>query len=262
MTTELGYGLRCDAPEETVRATSGAAEEAGFRTFWLNFLPGMDGFGPLAWAAAETSRIGLGTGVIPLSDRSPSSILEGIEAAGLPRRRYRLGIGSGSGPRPVARVRQGLAELRPGARSELVVAALGPKMCELAGREADAVLLNMLPPDQAERSARLVLDAAEAAGRPRPGIYAYMRVALGEESKARWAQEAALYATIPSYAANFERMGVAAVDTGISADTPEQVRDGLRAWKGVVDEIVVRALPAHDRPDEALAILEAAAGAL
>jgi alkanesulfonate monooxygenase SsuD/methylene tetrahydromethanopterin reductase-like flavin-dependent oxidoreductase (luciferase family) len=258
--TELGYGLRCDAPEETVRATSRAAEEAGFRTYWLNFLPGTDGFRPVSWAAEESSRIWLGSGVIPLSNRSPVEILQGVAAAGLPRERYRLGIGSGSGPRPLARVREALRELRPKAGCELVVAALGPKMCELAGREADAVLLNMLTPKEAERSARLVLDAAEAAGRPRPGVYAYVRVALGEESKARWEQEAAMYARIPAYAANFERMGVATIDTGIVADTPEQVREGLRAWKGVVDEVVVRALPAHDRPDEALAILEAAAG--
>jgi alkanesulfonate monooxygenase SsuD/methylene tetrahydromethanopterin reductase-like flavin-dependent oxidoreductase (luciferase family) len=256
--TELGYGLRCDAPEETVRAASRAAEEAGFRTFWLNFLPGMDGFRPMAWAAAETSRIALGTGVVPLSDRSPSAILEGMAAAGLPRERYRLGIGSGSGPRPVRRVRDALRELRAEAGCELVVAALGPRMCELAGREADAVLLNMLPPGEAERSARLVLDAAQAAGRPRPGVYAYVRVAMGDESRARWAQEAAIYASIPAYAASFERMEVAAIDTGISAGTAEEVRDGLRAWKGVVDEVVVRALPAHDRPEEALAILEAA----
>jgi alkanesulfonate monooxygenase SsuD/methylene tetrahydromethanopterin reductase-like flavin-dependent oxidoreductase (luciferase family) len=259
--SRLGFGLAVGAPEATVRASAKAAEEAGFRTFWLNHPPSQDGLAALAWAADATSRIGLGTGVVPISFRSPASILEGIEQAGLPRSRYRLGIGSGSGPHPLRMVRTALEELRPRAGCELVLAALGPRMCELAGREADAVLLNWVTPEHARRSAAMVLEAAEAAGRPRPGIYAYVRVALGEASLDRLDREAAAYAAIPSYGANFARMGVKAVETAVGGRTAEEVRAGLRAWDGVVDEVVVRAVPAHDQVDEALAILEAACGA-
>lgn len=257
--TRLGFGLAVGAPEATVRASAKAAEEAGFRTFWLNHPPNQDGLVPLAWAADATSQIALGTGVVPISHRSPASILEGIERAGLPRSRYRLGIGSASGLRPA---RAALEELRPQAGCELVLAALGPRMCELAGREADSVLLNWVTPEHARLSAELVLKAAEAAGRPRPGIYAYLRVALGEASLARLEREAAMYTAIPSYGANFDRMGVKAVETAVRGRTADEVRAGLRAWDGVVDEVVVRAVPAHDQVDEALAILEAATAAL
>jgi alkanesulfonate monooxygenase SsuD/methylene tetrahydromethanopterin reductase-like flavin-dependent oxidoreductase (luciferase family) len=260
--TRLGFGLAVGAPEATVRASAKAAEEAGFRTFWLNHPPNQDGLAPLGWAADATSRIALGTGVVPISHRSPASILEGIEQAALPRGRYRLGIGSGSGPHPLRAARAALEELRPQAGCELVLAALGPGMCELAGRDADSVLLNWVTPEHARLSADLVLKAAKAAGRPRPGLYAYVRVALGEASLARLEREAAMYTAIPSYGANFARMEVKAVETAVGGRTAEEVQAGLRAWDGVVDEVVVRAVPAHDQVDEALAILEAASGAL
>jgi 5,10-methylenetetrahydromethanopterin reductase len=47
----------------------------------------------------------------------------------------------------------------------IYLAALGPRMLELAGRIADGVILNLMSPAQAGRAAGLVRAAAEAAGR-------------------------------------------------------------------------------------------------
>ena len=86
----------------------------------------------LAEIAAQTSRIGLGTGVISVWGRTPASIA--LAAAGLQRAsggRFSLGLGAGSPPlteglhgvrweRPVARVREtliGVRALLAGARS-------------------------------------------------------------------------------------------------------------------------------------------------
>ena len=258
--TQIGYGLAVAAPEPTILATACAAEGAGFGTFWLNHPPNGDALPLLARVAGATSRVWLGTGVIPVSHRSPESILAGLDENSLPRSRFRLGIGSGTGAAPLRRVREAIAELRPDAGCEIVLAALGPQMCRLAGEQADAVLLNWMPPGPAREAAALVLEGAEAAGRPRPGIYAYVRVALGDESLARLEQEGSSYAAIPHYGASFQRMGLAPAETAVRGRTPDEVKEGLRAWDGVVDEVVVRALPAHDREDEALAILEAARG--
>ncbi len=50
------------------------------------------------------------------------------------------------------------------------LAALGPRMLELAGRIADGVILNLMSPAQAAQSAGIVRAAAEAAGRDPAGV--------------------------------------------------------------------------------------------
>jgi alkanesulfonate monooxygenase SsuD/methylene tetrahydromethanopterin reductase-like flavin-dependent oxidoreductase (luciferase family) len=111
--TELGLYVRLDTPAETIRTLARAAEEAGYRGFWMNNPPGQDGLTPLSWAAQATSRITLGSGVIPVSVFTPTASLDQLARLGLPRERYRLGIGSGAGPHPIQRVRAALRELRP-----------------------------------------------------------------------------------------------------------------------------------------------------
>jgi alkanesulfonate monooxygenase SsuD/methylene tetrahydromethanopterin reductase-like flavin-dependent oxidoreductase (luciferase family) len=260
--TQIGFGLAAGTSEVTIEAAAAASEEAGFNSFWLNHPPNQDGLRPLNWASAATERILLGTGVVPISHRSPVSILNGVKEAELPLDRYLLGIGSGSGPHPLGRVRTALAELRSQTSLPLAVGALGPGMCRLAGREADAVLLNWLTPGYAQLSASYVLSEAQAAGRPQPRIYAYVRVAMGEAASARLQQEAAFYAQVPSYGANFARMGVEAIETAVWGRTKEKVRAGLRAWESVVDEVVIRAVLGSDQPEEALALIEAARSSL
>ncbi|HET6366106.1 MAG TPA: hypothetical protein VFG27_02705, partial [Pseudomonadales bacterium] len=68
-----------------------------------------------------------------------------------------------------------------------------------------------------------------------------MRVALGPAAIERLGEEGARYADIPAYAAHFERMGVKPVDTCIAAMTPDAIPRALEAWKGAVDEVVLRA---------------------
>lgn len=126
----------------------------------------------LAEVAAQTSRIGLGTGVISVWGRTPASIA--LAAAGLQRAsggRFSLGLGAGSSPlteglhglrweRPVARLRETLIGVRallagarlprpaPGARPlrlgvlpdvpvPLVLAALSEESIRVAGELAD-----------------------------------------------------------------------------------------------------------------------------
>src|SRR5439155_7865529 len=99
----------------------------------------------LAIAARETQRIELGIGVIPLHTRGPESIVQGVKSTGLPLDRLLLGIGSPN-PEALKRVRTGIGELRRQLSTRLIVAALGPQMCRLAGEIADGVLFNWLTP--------------------------------------------------------------------------------------------------------------------
>jgi hypothetical protein len=90
-----------------------------------------------------------------------------------------------------------------------------------------------------------------------PRTYAYVRVALGPAAGGRLHEEGGRYAAIPAYGAHFERMGVKPVDTGIAASSPADIKAGLAAWHGAVDEIVLRAIVGKDTAEDHLTLLRA-----
>jgi alkanesulfonate monooxygenase SsuD/methylene tetrahydromethanopterin reductase-like flavin-dependent oxidoreductase (luciferase family) len=240
-----------------IAAASREAEATGYTSFWVNHPGPFDGLASVATAAKATQRIALGIGVIPLHTRAPASIVDGARTHALPLDRLWLGVGSPN-PKSLDRVRDGVAALRKDLRTKLVVAALGPKMCRLAGEIADGVLFNWLTPEHAKASAALVREGAKAAGRPAPRLFAYVRLAMGPGAAERVAKEGARYDSVPAYHANFERMGVKPEATAIVADSPAEVTRALARWDGVIEEIVLRALPADDGVESTLALVRAA----
>ena len=253
----LGFAVFAAVPPDVIRAAAREAETLGYTSFWVNHPGATDGLAALAGAAAETRRLDLGVGVIPLHTRGPESIVPGVRAQGLPEPRLLLGVGSPN-PASLRRVREGVAALRAQLRTRVVVAALGPKMCHLAGEVADGVLFNWITPEYARQSADAVRAGAKAAGRATPRLYVYVRLAIGPAALERLRQEADRYAAIPAYGANFARMGVKPVDTAIAAVSADAVAPALAPWQGVVDEVVLRALPAKDTVEETVALVRAA----
>ncbi len=254
----LGFGVAGSLDHGAVAELAAAAERAGYATFWANDVPGGEGLAALAAAAAATTSIGLGVGVIPL-DRQPSAVIAGrVAELGLPADRLLLGVGSGMPGGGLERVREGVAELRTLTTARIAVGALGPKMCALAGEVADAVLLNWLTPGHVAPSAALTLEAAAAAGRPRPRIVGYVRVAL-DEGMERLRTEAGRYASYPAYAANFARMGANAIETTVHGPDRVAIRAGLAPYFGELDETVVRCIAADESPEAYLEVLLAAA---
>jgi len=169
--------LHAGTAPEIIRTSAREAEGLGYGSFWVNHPGATDGLVALVVAASETQRIDLGVGVVPLHTRGPDKIVQGVRANALPLDRLLLGVGSAN-PGALRRVRTGVAELRSQLAVRLVVAALGPQMCRLAGEVADGVLFNWLTPEHARLSAEWVR-AGAAAGRRAPKLYAYVRVALG-----------------------------------------------------------------------------------
>src|SRR6266849_5384375 len=240
-----GFALFAGTTPEIIRASAREAEALGYSSFWVNHPGSIDGLASLAHAAGETKRIDLGIGVIPLHTRGPEAIVQGVHATKLPLDRLLLGVGSPN-PNSLGRVRDGVAAIRSQLKTRLVVAALGPKMCRLAGEIADGVLFNWVTPEYARRSAELVREGAAAAKRQPPRLFAYVRVAMGPAAQARLEQEAARYGAIPAYAANFARMGVKPMDTTIAVPTGEALARAITAWHGAVDELVLRAITDKD----------------
>jgi alkanesulfonate monooxygenase SsuD/methylene tetrahydromethanopterin reductase-like flavin-dependent oxidoreductase (luciferase family) len=252
-----GFALFAATPPEVIRASAREAEGLGYTSFWVNHPGATDGLAALALAAKETRRIELGIGVIPLHTRDAGSIVEGVRVHALPLDRLLLGVGSPN-PDALKRVRAGVGALRSHLSTRVIVAALGPQMCRLAGEVADGVLFNWLTPEHARRSADLVRAGAVSAGRPVPRLFAYVRLALGAAACERLAEEGARYAAIPAYAANFARMGVKPVETAIGVQTPDAIAPALAAWRGAVDEVVLRSITARDSVEENVALIRAA----
>jgi alkanesulfonate monooxygenase SsuD/methylene tetrahydromethanopterin reductase-like flavin-dependent oxidoreductase (luciferase family) len=252
-----GFALFAATAPDIIRASAREAEALGYTSFWVNHPGPVDGLAALAVAAAETRRIDLGVGVIPLHTRKPESIVQGVRAHALPLDRLWLGVGSPN-PASLARVREGVAALRSQLSTRLVVAALGPRMCALAGEVADGVLFNWLTPAYARVASEWVRAGAAAAGRRPPATFAYVRVALGAAAVAKLEEEGARYAAIPAYADHFARMGSKPVETAIPASRPEAIALGLGAWRDAVDEVVVRAVTGAATVEETLALLRAA----
>ncbi|MEQ8661144.1 MAG: LLM class flavin-dependent oxidoreductase, partial [Gammaproteobacteria bacterium] len=156
---------------EGVCALARRAETAGFDSLWMAHIRALDAIAALTVAATQTSRIELGTAVTPVQPRHPMALaqqaLTANQAAG---GRFTLGVGVShklvvedmlglSYARPAAQMRDYLEVLLPllhgevanvtnarytvrnlgvdvpdGAPVPVLVAALGPRMLELAGR--------------------------------------------------------------------------------------------------------------------------------
>lgn len=258
--TELGFVLRVGMPAEVVRSAAERAERAGYASLWVNNPPGQDGLTPVSWAADATSRIRLGTAVVPVSHHSPDKIRERVTSLGLPRDRYRLGIGSGSSPHARRTVRNAVRDLRP-AGYELVVAALGPGMWRLVGEVADGGYLVATTPDFARRSAELAREAAAGAARPAPRVYVSVQAGIGPEARQRLEASIGFLAQLPQYVAHFERMGVAPNDTLLAAADEDDLARQLAPWQGAADEVVISAVPPPDRPEAVLELIEPARAA-
>ena len=254
---DSGWREHCHTTSSATLAP--AAEAAGYHTFWVNDTPHGDGLASLRAAAEVTSEILLGVGVIPL-DRQPADVIarprrRARSAAAAADRRHRLGKPQGG----LARVREGATTLEQRLEAPIVVGALGPNMCAMAGRSSDGVLLNWLTAEYVAPSAAIVTAAAREAGRPRPLILGYVRTVYGPGAREVFAEEAGRYGRYPAYAANFARMGTPAEATAVIGDTAAEIQAGLASFASELDETVVRAITGEESADAYMALLEAAA---
>jgi alkanesulfonate monooxygenase SsuD/methylene tetrahydromethanopterin reductase-like flavin-dependent oxidoreductase (luciferase family) len=241
MRAAVSIGIICTTPPEVVRALAPRIERLGFSALWINDLPAADSLVGLRAAADVTETLGLATGVIPL-DRRPA---ETLDLRDLPASRTTLGIGSGRARHPLGLVERGIERLRATTDARVVVGALGPKMRRLAAERSDGVLLNWLTPDAAREATSELHDTAEAADVPAPGPRAvlYVRTIVEPAARPVLEREAAGYEAVPSYAANFERLGMRAMDATLTDAA------GLASFD-VVDELVLRAItPTNSRED-------------
>src|SRR3954465_1186576 len=132
---------------------------------WSNDHPGASGLETAAFFHEAAPSLDVGVAVLALDRHDPDSIAAKADDEGLDPARLWVGIGAGFTSRPLEVVRRGLAQLRTAlpAPARIAVAAMGPKMCALAGAEADGVFLNWMTPEHAAWARERVHEGAAQA---------------------------------------------------------------------------------------------------
>jgi F420-dependent oxidoreductase-like protein len=252
------------------------AEALGYESVWVTHGLGRDSFLVLAAYGAATTRLGLGVGVLPIYPRHPVATAQAaLTLSEMTGGRFILGIGVSHretmeamlglplrAPLGVMReyvavlrgalasgadfagehykVRWSLALPRRPAPPPVYLAALSPKMLELAGEIADGAVLWLCPPAYV----RDVAVPALARGRARAGkaldgfeIVAAVPLALSDDAAAArraFRDELARYLALPFYRAMLEASGLG---EGVRAfDRDAAVGDALADALGAVGD--------------------------
>jgi F420-dependent oxidoreductase-like protein len=245
----IAIGLDTDGSLEKTLERASGLRERGFTSLWSSQIFGPDTLTVLALVGREFRDLDLGTAVVPIQPRHPSMLAAQARTVqdaigghlslgvGLSHQVVVEGMWGISFERPGTYMQEYLNALAPMLRGEkvnvqgervkavtigplgpkdvaapsLLVAALGPKMLELAGTVADGTLLWMTGCKTiASHIAPTIRAAAAKAGRGEPRVVCSLPMAVTsdpEGARERLNTTYALYATLPSYAAMLEREG-------------------------------------------------------
>jgi 5,10-methylenetetrahydromethanopterin reductase len=244
----MRYGLGIDTgqPVPQVIEQVQRMADAGFATAVSSQIFGYDALTLLALAGQSVPGIGLATNVVPSYPRHPYVLAaQALTVQAATGGRLTLGIGLSheivienlfgqTFDRPLRHMREYLAILLPLLRREtvsfqgevlsctnwgpieidapapsVVVAALGPRMLELAGSVADGTTTWMTGPATVrDHIVPTITAAAEDAGRPTPRVIVGLPVCVTDDvdaARARAAELFAMYGALPSYRAMLDR---------------------------------------------------------
>jgi alkanesulfonate monooxygenase SsuD/methylene tetrahydromethanopterin reductase-like flavin-dependent oxidoreductase (luciferase family) len=254
------FGVAAGLDPEVARPLAARCAELGYGSIWSNDHPGAKGLATLAEFAAAAPAIELGVAVIALDRTPPEQIAADVEELGIDPARLWLGAGAGFNKKPLTAMREQLPELRrllPDVK--LVLAAMGPKMCELGGSAYDGVFFNWMTPDFAAGARQKVEAGAADTGRPAPPVFGYVRTAVGPDAAERLAKEESFYRDLhKGYRDHFDRLAEPEGTVGVAAADSDDAQRRLSAYDGPLDMIVVRGL-ASAKVEPMTALAQAAA---
>ncbi|NLD76342.1 MAG: LLM class F420-dependent oxidoreductase [Acidimicrobiales bacterium] len=264
-----------------------AAEADGFDSYWLPQIFGTDALSALTVIGREVPRIELGTAVVPTYPRHPLVMAaQALTVSAASAGRFTLGIGLShqmviegmfgySFEKPARHMREYLEALGPllsgepadvtgetlTARATLdvpdslpvpvVVAALGPRMLQLAARLAAGTVTWMTGPRTlAEHTVPTIGAAASAEGLPSPRVVSALPVAVTSDpvaARERAAKIFQVYGILPSYRAMLDREGAAGPADVALVGSAAEVRAGIERVRdaGVTDFVAVE-FDAHE----------------
>ncbi len=257
-----GFGVAAGLDPEVAKPLAAECATLGYSSMWSNDHPAASGLETLGVFAEGAPELDLGVAVLALDRNSPAEINAKIEELGLDRSRLWIGVGAGFSKKPLTTMREALPELReaiPDVR--LVLAAMGPKMCALAGSGYDGAFFNWMTPEFASGARKQVEAGAAEAGRETPPVFGYVRTAVGADAETRLAKEEGFYRDLhDGYRNHFERLGEPPGTVGVQAERPAEIGPALELYAtDALDVIVVRGL-AGARIEPMVKVATAAAG--
>jgi F420-dependent oxidoreductase-like protein len=245
------------------------AETDGFDNVWLGQIFGADAMTVIAMAGPRTSRIEIGTGVMPIYPRHPFVMAQqAMTVQAATDGRFLLGVGLShqlvveglwgmSYEHPARYMKEYLSVLLPLVRESrvafsgelfrtaaglqipdakplpVIIAALAPLMLKMAGEMADGTVTWMTGLKTIETHVvPKITAAADAAGRPRPRVAVALPIAVTEDVAA--AREAAgakfrMYGQLPNYRRMLDKEGAAGPGDVAIAGNEAQVEQQIRA---------------------------------
>lgn len=242
-------------PAAAMRAAVADIESMGYGTIWIGEAHGREPFAACAVVLAATQRITVATGIANIYARDATAMINGARtlAEAWPDR-FILGIGvshatlvSSRGhnyEKPLTAMRHYLDAManvpyrapQPPVPPPVVLAALGPKMLELAKERAAGAHPYFVPVDHT-KGARTILGPDRVLAPEHAVVFATDR------ATARRTGDAYLrtYLALPNYRQNLERLGWGGAD--LEATGSDRLFDALVAWGD--DRIIADKLLAH-----------------
>lgn len=260
------FGEHHDVDQLTKMVDTAATQ--GFTSFWTPQVFNLDALTALALVGSRVPTIRLGTAVIPIQARHVMMLAQqALTTSQIIGDRLALGIGLShrvviedmwglSFDKPFSQMREYLEALSPlletgsvsyggeqvtargaiGVKADtpdVLIAALGPKMLELAGQQTAGTITWMTGPQTiANHINPTITAAAESAGRSAPEVVAAVPALVTDDvpaGRATAASTFAIYGQLPSYQAMIAREGLNGPEDLAIIGSADQVAEGLAA---------------------------------
>jgi probable F420-dependent oxidoreductase len=279
-------GMDCFAARDAA-AFAQRVETWGYGALWMPEGFGREMFSASAWLLANTTKLIVASGIANIYGRDPLSAAAAQNALneqwggrflmglGVSHKMVVEGVRRHDYGKPLATMRDylhgmGLVPYQcvpPAEKPKTLLAALGPKMLELAAVHADGAHPYNVTPEHT-REARAVLGAGKllcveqaAVLDPNPS-----------SARAKAREALAIYLGLPNYVNNWKRMGF--VDADMEGGGSDRLVDAIIAWgnedailvrieehwRAGADHVCVQALGENGKPDERLLKLLAPKG--
>jgi probable F420-dependent oxidoreductase len=278
--TNLGVWAATDGLSAAEAAAFAKRVEAwGYGALWTPEAVGREVFSASAWLLANTTRLIVASGIANIYARD--SFAAAAAQKGLNEQsgdRFLLGLGVSHIPlvkdmrqheygKPVATMRaylEGMAaapykSVAPRSPPQTVLAALGPKMLELASERADGAHPYNVPPEHT-REAREIIGTNK--------LLCVEQAAIletdGSRARALARQFLDIYMGLPNYVNNWRRLGFSdpdfagggsdrLIDTVVAWGDEKAIRKRIdEHWQAGADHVCVQAIGAGGRPNEQL----------
>lgn len=233
-------------------------EQLGYGTLWMPETTGRDPFAHSAYLFSRTSHLNLATGIANVHHRHPGMMKQAaLTLAEQSGGRFVLGVGVSHArmvegtrglkyEKPMATMRAYLEAMRsspytalePTEAHPIVVAALGPRMLELAAAAADGAHPYLTTPEHTARASEII--------GPNKMLCVEQKLVLctdAAEARSTARRSLARYLALPNYYRNWFRLGFDESD--LQSGGSNRLVDALFAWGN--ERVLRDRIEAHQR---------------